>query len=165
MTAIKLDGKPGKNAALALEPLAQYLFRTPGARIVVVAELAVVETVVPAPDEEKDPSVKLGVKSLEIGTGEKEHVLRSAMNALYVQRTARGTITEEGEVELSEQTLALTAGRLADVDAAKVRAACREWARYAERALNSDLTREGLAAEVKTIAAGLRAINSGGIEF
>jgi len=165
VTAIKLNSKLGKNAALAIEPLAQYLYRTPGARVVAVIELAAVETLVPAPDEDKDPSVTLAIKALEVGGGEKEHVLRDAMNALYTLRTASGKLTEENDVELSEQTLALTGGRIGDVDAAKVRVACGQWARYAEQTLRGGLSREQLANEVKTIADGLRAIVSGGIEF
>lgn len=157
MTTIKVDGKLSSNASVSLETLAGTLFRTPGMRIVGVVELAAIERTEPAPDEDKEPSVKLAIKHLEIGLGDQEHNLRSALRALYAMRTASGTLDETDAVEFSERTLSLIAGQLAESEAARMRVVAASWQRYAEQAQRSGLTKEGLLKELKAIADGLGA--------
>lgn len=158
MTTIKLDGKPASSAANALALHAQHLYRTPGARIVGVVELAHVERTEPAPEEDKDPAVKLRITHLEIADPEQEEALRQAQRALYLQRTARGTFDEDGQVELSEATLRLTAGQIASIDAARLRIALAHWSEQARRVLAiPEITVSEMRHELDTISQGLYA--------
>src|SRR5258705_12591698 len=98
---------------------ARQLYARPGARLVGILELAHVERSQPAPDTDIEPCVKVRITALEVGREEQEHHLREAMRALYLHRTASGTIDETGEVELSGRTLELTGGVLHAVEAAR----------------------------------------------
>jgi adhesin HecA-like repeat protein len=158
---VKLDGSVASNASLALDPLAARLFNNPGMRIVGVVELAHVERTEPAPDEDKESVVKLGIKHLEIGRDEQEDHLRRAMRALYLHRTAQGKLDEDGEVELSQRTLELTAGLLNSVETARLRVALAHWREYARQATVGQLTMTQLREELSTIADGLGAVLNG----
>lgn len=157
MTAIKVDPKLSSNASTALEALSGQLFRNPGMRVVGVVELAAVERTEPAPDEDKEPSVKLAIKHLEIGIGDQEHNLRDALRALYALRSASGTLDEHDTVELSERTMRLVAGQLSVTEAARLRVMAHTWQQYANQARRGDLTREQLLNELKVISEGLGA--------
>ncbi len=162
MTQIKLDGKPGAAALLALEPHAQMLYARPGVRILGVVELAHVERTQPAPDEDKEPSVKLRVAGLEIANAEQEDALRRAQTALYRHRTAYGTITEDSEVELSDRVLEQTGGLLDAIEAARLRVAVRHWADQCRRALGvASITVTEMRHELDAVAAGLEAVLRG----
>lgn len=137
MTTIKLDSKPATAAGDALAPHATRLYANPGVRILGVVELAHVERTEPAPDEDREPSVKLRISHLEIANSEQEDALRTAQRALYLNRTAQGTLGEDGDIELSKHTLSLTAGILASVEASRLRVALDHWAVYARRVLNT----------------------------
>lgn len=159
MTQIKLDDKPGASALLALEPHAQQLYARPGVRIIGIAELAHVERTQPAPDEDKEPSVKLRVAALEIANAEQEDVLRQAMNALYRHRTAYGTLNEHGEVAVADSVLKSTAGLLDAIEAARMRVAVRHWADQCRRALAVQaITVTEMRHELDAIAAGLEQV-------
>jgi hypothetical protein len=157
MTTVKLDSKVGAGAGQALERHVPRLYANLGTRIVVVAEMAVVERTEPAPDEDKEASVKLAIKSLEVANEEQDETMRKALRALYMQRTARGTLTEDGEIELSDSTLRLTADMLQSIEAARLRVLAGHWAHYAEQATRSELTVTQLREELVTVARGLRA--------
>lgn len=158
MTAIKLDSRIGSAAGAALEPHVPSWYRKPGVRAVGIVELAHVERVQPAPDSDKEASVKMRITHLEIPTVEQEDVIREAQRALYLQRTATGTLTDTGEIELAEQTLRLTGGQLHAIESARLRAALTHWASYAERANWDDkLTITQVRHELDTIAKGLNA--------
>jgi hypothetical protein len=157
MTTVKLDSKVGAGAGQALERHVPRLYANLGTRIVGVVELAVVERTEPAPDEDKDPSVKLAIKHLEVANDEQDETVRKAMRALHVQRTARGTLTEDGDIELSDQTLRLVGDMLHDIEAARLRVLADSWARYAEQATMTELTVTQLREELVTVARGLRA--------
>ena len=161
MTTIKVDTKLSTNATATLDSLAGHLFRNPGVRIVGVVELAAIERTEPAPDEDKEASVKLGIKALEIGGGDHEHNLRDAMRAMYALRTATGTLDEDNSVELSEHTMRLVGARVGDIEAARLHVAINSWRQYARQAQTGDLTREQLLKELKTIADGLGAALTG----
>lgn len=135
MTKIKLDSKMGGPAAAAVEPLAQTIYAKPGVRIVGIVELAHTSRTEPAPDEDAEPEVKLAIKHLELARGgQHDEWVRKAMRALYLQRTAQGTLGDEYEVELSERTLAQTADLLQGVEVARLRTVVSSWGTYAERA-------------------------------
>ncbi|WP_213452865.1 hypothetical protein [Rhizomonospora bruguierae] len=161
MTVIKLDTKPATNAALALERHAQRLYARPGVRIVGVCELAHVERTQPAPDEDKEPTVKLRVVHLEVANPEQEDSLRQAMEALYLHRSAQGTLGEDGDIELSERTIKLTSGLLHAVEAARRRTAVAHWASYARRALGvPNLATSEIRHELDAVATGLEMVLS-----
>ena len=156
MTAIKLDGKPATAAGDALAPHAQRLYATPGMRIIGVVELAHVERTEPAPDEDKEPSVKLRITHLELANAEQEAVLREAQRALYLHRTAQGTLGEDGDIELARHTLAATGNRLTAIEAARLHVALQHWADYGRRVLNThNVTVAEMRHELDAIVAGL----------
>lgn len=157
MTTIKLDGKPATAASDALVPWAQELYKKPGMRIVGVVELAHVERTQPAPDEDKEASVKLRISHLELaGDGQQENAVREAMRALYLHRNAQGTLTEDLDVELSKDTVRKLAGNLDATEAARRGVAIEHWATYARRVLHTaNITPTELMHELKAIADGL----------
>jgi hypothetical protein len=154
---LKLDSKMATGPEDVLGQLAHQLYERPGARIVGVVELAHVERTQPAPDTDAESSVKMRITALEVGREEQEHHLREAMRALFLHRTARGTIDEAGEVELSERTVELTGGVLHAVEAARLRAVVRHWGEYARAVTRSNRppTVTELLHELTAIADGL----------
>lgn len=156
---LKLDSKMATAPEDVLGQLAHQLYDRPGARIVGVVELAHVERTQPAPDTDAESSVKMRITALEVGREEQEHHLREAMRALFLHRTARGTIDEAGEVELSDRTIELTGGVLHAVEAARLRAVVRHWGEYARAVSRSNrpLTVTELLHEITTISDGLDA--------
>lgn len=159
MTDIKIEGKVGGQAAAALEPHAKTLYDRPGVRILAVVELAHTERTQPAPDSEKTASVKLRISGMEIPNKEQEGTIREAMRALYLQRTAQGTLEEDGEITLSEDTLKLTAGLLTEIEVARLRAGLRHWKHYANRATSTpNMTATEAAHELREVADGLAAL-------
>lgn len=163
---LKLDTKMSTAAEDVLGQLAHQLYDKPGARLVGVVEIAHIERTQPAPDTDAEASVKVRISSLEIGREEQEHHLREAMRALYLHRTARGTITEAGDVELSDRTIELTGGVLHAVEAARLRAVARHWGEYARSVSRSNhpLVASELLHELQTIADGLDAAVYGVVE-
>jgi hypothetical protein len=108
----------------SMQDLVKPLFSKPGMRIVGVVELAHVERTEPAPDEDKEPVVTVGLKMLEIAHGEQVDHLRRAAHALHVQRTATGTLDEEvGAFELNKHLLESLADQFALRETARLRAA------------------------------------------
>jgi hypothetical protein len=158
MTVIKLDSKMATNARDAIDPLAARLYANRTARVLGVVELAHLERMEPAPDADKEAAVKLRITHLELAGEEQEEHLRQALRALYMQRTAAGTLDPDGEILLSERTLELTAGVLHAVDAARLRVVVRHWSDYLRRVQGQpDLTVSELRHEVDTVAVGLYA--------
>lgn len=156
---LKLDSKASTAAEDVLGQLARPLYDRPGARIMGIVELTHVERTQPAPDADVEPSVKVRITALEVGRDEQEHHLRDAMRALYLHRTASGTLDESGDVELSARTVELTGGMLHATEAARLRAVVRHWGEYA-RAVgrsNHQLSASELLHEVAAIADGLDA--------
>lgn len=161
MTSVKLDTKLGGGPSAAIEPHVPGLYARPGIRILVIAELAHVERVQPAPDTDKEASVKMRITSMEIATKEQEGAVREAQRALYVQRTAQGTILEDGEIELAKHTLKLTGGLLTEIENARLLVGLRHWMQYAHRAAGAqDLAHSELLHELKAVADGLSSVLS-----
>lgn len=162
MIAIKLDGKPTTAASDALSRYAQELYRRPGMAIVGVVELRHVERTQPAPDEERDPAVKLRITGLEIANPDQEGALRKAQQALYLHRNAQGTLDESGDIDLADRTLRLTDGLLSAVESARYQVGCRGWAEHARRALAvNGSTANELRAELRKLAEGLERLVAG----
>lgn len=159
MTTLKIQGKPSASASQALSPHVQSMYDRPAKRHLAVIELAQVERSEPAPDADKDRSVTMRVSAAEIGTGDHGEVLRDVMRALYVQRTATGTIDEEGQLILSSQTLKDAAGILGMHAVAQFSAGVHHWRDYVGRVCgNQMLTIGELRHELDTIRDGLSAL-------
>lgn len=157
MTVIKLASKLGGNATVSLSELTGPLYNNPGLRLVGVVELAHVERTQPAPDEDKEATVTVAVKHIEIARGDQEDHLRTAMAALHRQRTAVGTLDDEMEVTLSERTVERCAGVLDAVEAARLRAALLAHSDYIHRVLLGDMTLTQAKEELRTVQRGLEA--------
>jgi hypothetical protein len=158
VTAVKLNSKLATYASDALTAHVPSLYSNLGKRIVGVVELAAVERTQAAPDEDKEASVTLQIKHLEVASVDQEDNIRHALRALHTQRTAYGTITEAGDIELSETTLSRCAGEVNAVEAARLHIAIDRWHDYARQALaNSKLTGTELRRELTTIADALHA--------
>lgn len=159
MTTVKLDSKLGGGPAAAIEPHVPALYGKPGCRILVIGELRHVERTQPAPDSDGEPTVKMRISSLEIAGREQEGAVREALRALFLQRTAYGTVTEDGDIELSKETLKLTGGLLSELELSRLRVGLGHWARYAHRATTTpNMTATEALHELKQVADGLQAV-------
>lgn len=162
MIAIKLDTKVSTSAGDALSRYAQELYRRPGMSVVGVVELRHVERTQPAPDEDKDPAVKVRIAGLEIANPDQEDAVRDAQRALYLHRNAQGTLDESGDIELADRTLKLTGGLLSAIESARYEVGCRGWADHARRALAvQQSTANELRAELRKLAEGLERLVAG----
>lgn len=159
MTIIKLDGQPAASARAALEPYAEALYADQGMHLVGVIELTHLERTEPAPDAQRERTVRLRITGMEVARGEQEHALREAQRALHLHRTAYGSLTEHGDVELSQRTLELTAERLHAVEAARLRTAAVHWHDYLRRLLSraDAFSKAEVLHEVDLVARGLSA--------
>lgn len=156
MPDIKIEGKIGGNAAAALEPHALELYNRPGCQVVAVVELEHTLRTQPAPHSEKTASVSLRISGIELPTKEQIETVREVMQALYLQRTATGKLTEQGDVELSKNTLEFASRLLSDQELSRLRVGMAHWEQEANRvARDADLTVHGARAELRKIATGL----------
>ena len=154
----KIAGAVAHDAQEALTLHAAAMYATLGKRIIVIAELASSERTQVAPDEEKDVSVTLQIKQLEVAAAELEDPVRKAMEALYTQRTAYGTLNEDQAIELSTTTLDRVAGDISLTEAARLHAGVDHWLDYTRRARSSKLTAEAFRKELAVIADGLHTL-------
>jgi hypothetical protein len=106
--AFQLSAGGTRPRAAISEPIDSQMakLRTqPGCRIVGVVEIERYQLNKPD-DAESDPTVLLRLVALELAKStEQDAVLRSAMLALHLHRTAGGTLTEDADVELAQDTL------------------------------------------------------------
>lgn len=108
----------------ALDPLKGPLYSKPGMRLVAIVELAHIERLEVAPNEDKEASVTIGLKSIEVAHGEQVDHLQRAAHALHIQRTAWGTIDEDlGALSLNKHLLEGLADHFALRETARLRAA------------------------------------------
>ena len=154
----KIAGAVAHDALEALTPHAAAMYATLGKRVVIIAELASSERTQVAADEEKDVSVTLQIKQLEVAAGELEDPVRKAMEALYTQRTAYGTLTEDQAVELSKTTLERVGNDINLAEAARLHAGLDKWIDYTRRARSSKLSAEGFRKELAVVADGLHTL-------
>lgn len=163
MTTLKIEGKPAAAASEALEPHVRRLYDRPGLRLMVVGELEHVERTQPAPGSDKTASVKVKFTHIEVAGADQEGYIREALRALFLQRTARGTLDDDsGQLELTPDTLRLAGGMLHAIEVARLRAGLDHWAGYARRVVhNPDLSLTEVRHELDTIAEGLTLTLSG----
>jgi hypothetical protein len=162
MTALKIIGKPTAAAQAALEPHIARLYASPGASVMAIIEMRHVERLQPAPGSDKAASVGMKLVGCEIPGREQEGAVREAQRALYLQRTARGTLDDEGMLQLDEDTLKLTAGLLMSIECARLRAGLAHWTEYARRVVSasSKLSGTEIAHELQAVADGMAAVLS-----
>ncbi|MFJ4551027.1 hypothetical protein ACIP4X_17670 [Streptomyces sp. NPDC088817] len=159
MPVLKFDPKVSASAQEALEPHIRPLYDQPGARRMAIIEFAHMERTEPAPNTDGKPSVKVRIMGLELPNKEQEHAVREAQRFLNLQRTARGTFDDDGQLELSESTLRLTAGLLSNIEVARLRAGLAHWREYAQRLVHGpDLTISEMRHEMQALAEGLTAV-------
>jgi len=93
---VKFDSKVLTDVAEALEPHATEMFKQRRGRWMAVVELSHVERSEPGPDEEKNPTVKLRVTSIEVAADEiSGGRLRGVQREMYDRRTSGGTLFED----------------------------------------------------------------------
>ncbi|MGV4984564.1 hypothetical protein ACVB8X_14175 [Streptomyces sp. NRAIS4] len=159
MTQLKFDAKVSASAQEALEPHVRPLYDQPGGRRMAIIEFAAIERTEPAPGTEKEPSVKVRITGLELPNREQEPAVREAQRFLHLQRTARGTFDDDGQLELTDSTLRLTGGMLAYLETARLRAGLEHWREYAQRLMRGpDLTVTEMRHEMQALADGLTAL-------
>jgi len=155
---MKFDPKVSASAQEALEPHIRPVYAVPAARRLFIGEFAAIERTEPAPGSEKEASVKVRITSLELPNEAQEGYVREALRFLFLQRTARGTLDDDGQLELDDSTLRLTGGQLAYLETARLRAGLHHWETYARRVLHTpNLTVTEAMHELKTVADGLSA--------
>lgn len=159
MTQLKFDTKLGAAASAALEPHIRPIYDRPDSTRLAIIEFRHIERTQPAAGSEKDPSVKVRIISCEIPNRDQEGAIREAQRALYLQRTATGTLDDDGEFVLTEATLKQIGGLLHEVEVARLRAGLRRWVDYAAR-VNSQtgLTDTEMRNELDLVANGLRSL-------
>lgn len=159
MTQLKFDAKVSASAQEALEPHVRPMYDQPGAHRLAIIEFAAIERTEPAPGTEKEPSVKVRIIGLELPNREQEGTVREAQRFLHLQRTARGTFDDDGQLELTDSTLRLTGGMLAYLETARLRAGLEHWREYARRLVHGpDLTVTEVRHEMQALADGLTAL-------
>ena len=159
MTALKIEGKPTASAMAALAPHVRRLYDRPGIRVMAVVELEHTERMQPAPNADKDASVTMRISAVEVPTLEQEEAIREVQRALYLERTATGTLDEEGTLLLSKQTLKDAGGIVTHLALARLSAGVQHWRAYAARVnSNANLTVGELRREVDAIRDGLDAV-------
>lgn len=147
MTALKVQGKLGASAAEAIAPHAAPLFARLGSTRMAVVEL-----------RSSERSVTVRLAGLEVANAEQEETLRDVMRALHLQRTAYGTLTEEGDIELAESTIEEAAGHFASIEASRLHVAIDRWVGYGRAVLSrSKTTQSEMRAEFDTVLKGLMA--------
>lgn len=155
---IKIDSKPAKGAADALGQYANAMYSTLGKRLVGIFELEASERNDVADDSDTKTWVKLKITSLEIANPANEDVIRQAMAALNVQRTAFGTLTEDEDVELSAGVLERCAGEIPLIEAARLHTAIEIYGeKLGAAARNSRLTAGDLRKTITDLSRGLMA--------
>jgi hypothetical protein len=96
---VKFDSKVLTDVAEALEPHTEEMFKQRRGRWMAVVELSHVERSEPGPDEDKNPTVKVRVTSIEVAADEVTRGrLRSVQREMYDRRTSGGTLFENDEV-------------------------------------------------------------------
>lgn len=107
MTTIKIAPALPKNALPDMLPIA--LWNDLGGHHLALVEFVVSERT-EAADEDSELSAKIAVTSIEFARDSvDEKTLRNALRARYEARTAKGTLTEGQQVDLSESALDLEA--------------------------------------------------------
>ncbi|MCM8552652.1 hypothetical protein [Streptomyces sp. STCH 565 A] len=92
---VKFDSKVLTDVAEALEPFATEMFKQRQGRWMAVVEFGHVERTEPGPDEDKNPTVKLRVTTIEVAGDEVTRGrLRGIQREMFDRRTSGGTLFE-----------------------------------------------------------------------
>lgn len=92
---VKIDSKVLTDVAEALEPFATEMFKQRQGRWMAIVEVGHAERTEPGPDEDKNPSVKIRVTSIEVAGDEVTRGrLRGLQREMYDRRTSGGTLFE-----------------------------------------------------------------------
>lgn len=162
MTTAKIDSKfstqVGEALALHIDSLMAKLRAGRVETLHIVGTLVPSERTEPTPGEDKEPSVKLRLVSLEIPDSEQAEAVREVQRALWLSRTATGTLDEEGEVQLAKHTLKDAGGDIAQITAARLRAGVDQWAKEASKATTSSLSASEMWHEMERLRDGLFAL-------
>lgn len=118
-TKVKIETKFNGQA---LDRHVDHLYANRGSRIVGIVELAHIDRTQPTAEAAKDPIVVCRITALEIANPDQEESLRDAQRALYLQRTARGTLDEDNEIQLPDSIVEDCAGLLGAIENARLRA-------------------------------------------
>lgn len=147
-------------AGAALQPHVEGWYRRSGCRAVAVVELQHVERMEPAREAEKERAVTMRIAACEVPVDpENEDVLREVMRSLYLLRTAAGTLDEEGQLQLSKQTLRLASQVIGGQAMARLSAGLHHWLGHLARVqANQALTVGELRHEIDAVHDGLAAI-------
>jgi hypothetical protein len=95
---VKFDSKVLTDVAEALEPFATEMFKQRQGRWMAIVEVGHVERTEPGPDEDKAPSVKVRVTSIEVAGDEvTSGRLRGMQREMYDRRTSGGTLFEQND--------------------------------------------------------------------
>lgn len=99
---VKFDSKVLTDVAEALEPHATDMFKQRAGRWMAVVEFGHVERTEPGPDEDKNPTVKIRVTSIEVAADEVTRGrLRGVQREMYDRRTSGGTLFEQHDDEVA----------------------------------------------------------------
>lgn len=160
MTDLKITGRPTASAMAALEPHVGRWYDRPGVHAMAIVELAHDERIQPAPGSDRAPSVRMKIVGCEIPNAEQEGAIREAQRALFLARTARGTLDEEGTLSLDQDTLKNAAGLFMGIECARLRAGLAHWNAYARRVVghSEKLSLSEMAHELRAVADGLSAV-------
>lgn len=159
MTEIKIQGTLPSSASEALGDHARALYDSLGKTRVGIVELRAAHRLTPGPGEDKKPTVTLRIAALEMANKDQEEYVRKAQEALFLARTARGTLTEDGQIELSEDSLRLLGDTLFDVEAARLRAGLERWTTEMARVAATPTLLDGeIRHQVDRIKKGLQAL-------
>jgi len=134
----------------------------PGCRVVGIVEVERYQLNKPD-DADADPTVLLRLSQLELAKGaDQEAQLRLAMQALHLHRTAGGTLTEDGDVELAQNTLDNLGDKVSVYESARLRAAVEYIeAQLRGLAANNKHNDGDLRRELKRLAAKVTAALAG----
>jgi hypothetical protein len=96
MPDVKIDSKVLEDVKDALADHALEMFRQRKGRWMAVVELAHAERTEPGPDEDKFPSVKVRIVSIEVAPDDySDERLRELQRGMYQLRTKSGTLDAE----------------------------------------------------------------------
>ncbi|OLT27765.1 hypothetical protein BJF83_17430 [Nocardiopsis sp. CNR-923] len=159
MTTPKIDTKLTAQVGDVLDPHMDTLMAKARAgqtlEVPIVGTLRPVERVEPMAGEDKEASLKLRLSSAEIPTPDQAETIREVQRALWLTRTATGTLDEDGDIRLAKITLQHAGRDVASAAAARLRAGVEQWHKQARAATVNQLSASEMWNEMERIATGL----------
>lgn len=159
MTVAKLVSKMTAAADSGLEEYVTPLYQRPGKTVLALVELKHIERTQPAPGSDLAPVVRLQINRMEVPKAGQSQPIQDALDALYLQRTAAGTLDQAGEVQLAEDTIRRTHGELHALEAARLHVGVRSWrARLMDVMSKDRMTPSDYRRDLREISNGLSAL-------